>query len=92
MTRAEDFTNKEREVLEEFREALLNVDRKGLLNDPYVEVESKSLDELFEYVDYEQRDKDILPNKSNQRGGLRRRRIPFIMGRIKGRTPKPNAL
>ena len=93
MTRVEDFTNEEREVLEEFREVgLLNIDRKGLLIDPYMEIESKSLDELFDYVDHEDRDKDILPNESNQRGGLRRRRIPFITGRFKGRAPNPNAL
>jgi hypothetical protein len=88
MVRAEEM-----EVLEEFKEmGLLNVNREEILNDQYMEVESKSLDELFEYVDYEHRDKDILSNESNQRGGLRRRRIPFITGRFKGRVPKPNAL
>jgi hypothetical protein len=88
MARAE-----EREVLEELREmGLSNVDRKETLNDQYMDVDTKSLDELFEYVDYEHRDKDIRPNQSNQRGGLRRRRIPFITGRFKGRAPKPNDL
>ena len=79
MTRVEDFTNEEREVLEEFREVgLLNIDRKGLLIDPYMEIESKSLDELLEYVDYEHGVKDILPNESNQRGGLRREEEEYL--------------
>ena len=88
MTRAEDFKDEEREVLEEFREVgVLNVGTEELLNDPNVQI--RSLDEVLDYVDYDPTDKLILPDQQSQR---RRRGRSFIIGKIKGRVPKPNAL